>query len=210
MAPRPDRRRRADRKRHPPTDLVGFNDTVSSVAENGGTVKVSVTRTGPINQQGTVTYTTELPAGSTATADDFTATTGVLTFAPGDATESFTVPITDDTADESDETFGVRLQAPISASMNLATPPTSTVNIVDNDDTPVTPVPPVVQAGRRPAGTDQRPGAAAGPLDQGQGQLRRGLWSRADALARTARTERPGREPQRLRQCQGYVQAQSR
>ena len=142
----------------PPTDLVGFNDTVSSVAENGGTVKVSVTRTGPINQQGTVTYTTELPAGSTATADDFTATTGVLTFAPGDATESFTVPITDDTADESDETFGVRLQAPISASMNLATPPTSTVNIVDNDDTPVTPVPPVVgKPGAAPLGLISAP-----------------------------------------------------
>ena len=80
-------------------------------------------------------YATEIADGDTASASDFTAASGSLTFAAGDASESFTVPITNDAMDEPNETFTVRLSGPNVAS-NLQTPPTAKVQIVDDEATP--------------------------------------------------------------------------
>ena len=121
----------------PPVPVLQFANAVTSVAE-GDQTTVTVNRQGPLNQQATVNYATELAAGDSAQAEDFTAATGTLTFAPGDAQEAFMVPTTDDTINESDETLTVRMSMP-SRSANLAAPPTSKVNIVDNDDAAVVP-----------------------------------------------------------------------
>ena len=115
----------------PPIPQLAFANTVTSTRE-GGAATVTVSRQGPLNQQATVNYATELAAGDTAQAADFTASTGTLTFAPGDAQESLSVPTTGDTADEGDETFTVRLSAP-STSVNLPAVPTSKVNVLDDD-----------------------------------------------------------------------------
>jgi Domain of unknown function (DUF4394)/Calx-beta domain len=118
-----------------PTSVLRFPNAVTSVAENGGNATINVVREGPLNRTTTVNYATEIADGDTASASDFTATGGTLTFAAGDASESFTVPITDDGADEPNETFTVRLSAPNVAS-NLQMPPTAQVQIVDDDATP--------------------------------------------------------------------------
>jgi Domain of unknown function (DUF4394)/Calx-beta domain len=118
-----------------PTSVLRFANAVTSVAENGGPATVTVYREGPLNRTTTVNYATEIAAGDSASAGDFTATNGTLTFAPGDAAESFSVPITNDTADEQNETLTVRLSAPNVAS-NLQAPPTAQVQIVDDDATP--------------------------------------------------------------------------
>ena len=119
-----------------PTSTASFVNAVTSVSESGGTASVTVTRLGPLNQVATINYATSSGAGDAATAGtDYTAASGTLTFAPGDASESLTVPITNDGADEADETLTVSLTMP-SRSVNFpsAPPLTSKVNIVDNDD----------------------------------------------------------------------------
>ena len=118
-----------------PTSVLRFGNAVTSVAENGGNATVNVVREGPLNRTTTVNYATEIAMDDTASASDFTAASGTLTFAAGDASESFTVPITNDAMDEPNETFTVRLSGPNVAS-NLQTPPTAQVQIVDDEATP--------------------------------------------------------------------------
>ena len=117
-----------------PIPQLQFASAVTSTRE-GTAATVTVDRQGPVNQRATVNYTTEVAAGDNAQADDFTPTSGTLTFVPGDSQESFTVPTTGDAADEADETFTVRLSLP-DPSVNLPAPPTTKVNVVDDDDAP--------------------------------------------------------------------------
>ncbi len=71
--------------------------------------------------------------GSATAGSDYTSTSGTLTFAPGDASETITIPITDDATDEANETISVTLSGP-SPSANLASSPMTTqVTIVDDD-----------------------------------------------------------------------------
>ncbi len=117
-----------------PVPIARFANAATSVSEDGGTATVSILREGPLNQTATVNYATEIASGDNAVSgSDFTATNGTLTFAPGDAEESFEVPIIDNDNDNADKTFTVRLSGP-SPSLNLRMPPTSQVRIVDEDD----------------------------------------------------------------------------
>ena len=124
-----------------PTSVLRFGNAVTSVAENGGNATVNVVREGPLNRTTTVDYATEIAMSDTASASDFTSASGTLTFAAGDASESFMVPITNDAMDEPNETFTVRLSGPNVAS-NLQVPPTAKVQIIDDEATPgaLTPV----------------------------------------------------------------------
>ena len=63
---------------------------------------------------------------------------GTLTFAPGESSKSFTVFLTDDVIKESNETFKVTLSNVSNA--NLGSPALATVNIVDNDKRPRSPL----------------------------------------------------------------------
>jgi Domain of unknown function (DUF4394)/Calx-beta domain len=119
-----------------PVPVLRFTNATTTVAENGGPATVTVVREGPLNQTATVNYAT---SNGTATAgSDYTATSGTLTFAPGDAQETITIPVTDDADDEpgANETLTVTLSGP-SASANLfASPATSQVAIADDEATP--------------------------------------------------------------------------
>jgi hypothetical protein len=66
--------------------------------------------------------------------EDYAATSGTLTFAPGTITQTVAIPITDDQAGEADEVFRLTLHDPINAA--LETPDTALVTIVDDDTTP--------------------------------------------------------------------------
>ena len=111
---------------------VQFSSATYSVNEGGGTVTVTVTKTGSTALNATVHYAT---SNGTATAgSDYTATSGDLTFLPGDTSKTFTVSITDDSVYEGNETFNVDLSAPSGAT--LGSPASAAVTIVENDPAP--------------------------------------------------------------------------
>ncbi len=73
--------------------------------------------------------------GSASAGLDYVATSGTLTFAPGDTTATVTVPLLDDDLHEGDETFTVSLSNP-SSSTGLAPAigvGTATVTILEDD-----------------------------------------------------------------------------
>jgi subtilisin-like proprotein convertase family protein len=106
---------------------LSINDVTTP--ETGNAV-FNVTLSEPAAGPVTVAFTT---ADGTATAGaDYTATSGTLTFAPGDTVETVTVPILPDTLDENDETFNVNLSAPSGATISDGTG----VGTITDDDLP--------------------------------------------------------------------------
>jgi len=107
---------------------LGFAVINVSVNEPAGTVVLSVTRTAGSDGAVSVNYAT---AFATATAADFTATSGTLNWANGDsAAKTVTVPITNDTLFEPDEAFTVTLSGVSGATLGAAA---ATVTIVSED-----------------------------------------------------------------------------
>ncbi|MDY3563725.1 autotransporter-associated beta strand repeat-containing protein [Gemmata sp. JC673] len=112
--------------------LPALSVTGASVAEgNSGTTALTftVTLSAPSLQTVTVAYAT---ADGTATAGtDYTAASGMLTFAPGVTTQTVTVLVDGDTAVEADETFRVVLSSPVGATVAIE----SGTGTITNDDT---------------------------------------------------------------------------
>ena len=73
--------------------------------------------------------------GTALAGSDYTATSGTLTFGPGETVKTFTVPVANDTAVEGDEAFTVVLSNPTNGA-SLGTPGTVTVTVVDDDRAP--------------------------------------------------------------------------
>ena len=118
-----------------PANTSALSIANTTVDEDIGTVELTVKLRPVSTQQVTVDYATEdgtaTGAGET---EDYTVITGTLTFAVGDTSMVLSVPINDDTADEDDETFTVKLSnATGDAAIGVAT---ATVTIRDNDDSP--------------------------------------------------------------------------
>jgi len=95
---------------------------------------ITVTRTGITSNSATVDFATS--NGSAVAPDDYTDTSGTLTFGPGDTQQSFKVLVSDDNVIESDETFNVSL-ANASAGNDLGSIATAKVTIHDNDAAPL-------------------------------------------------------------------------
>lgn len=113
----------------PPPPTVAFSSAAYTVSEAGPTATVTARLSAAAAGSVTVDYAT---ADGTATAgSDYTPATGTLTFAAGDTSTSFTVPITDDTDEEPDETVSLSLTNPVGAT--LGTPASATLTITDND-----------------------------------------------------------------------------
>ena len=98
----------------------------------------TVTMSPASGQQVTVRYATV--GGSSANAaianTDYTATSGILTFSPGDTSKIFTVQVLGDTLNERDETFSVRLSDVSDSNISISTASTATVTIEDDDAQP--------------------------------------------------------------------------
>jgi hypothetical protein len=119
---------------------IKFSSANFSVNEGAGHATITVTRTGDTSGSSSVDYKTiDDPApvrcdviNHTAYARcDYATTLDTLTFAPGETSKTFAIPIIDDSYAEGDETFQIALSNPVGAS--LGSPTTATVTINDND-----------------------------------------------------------------------------
>jgi hypothetical protein len=90
--------------------FVQFAQATYQVSETGGSALITVRRSGDTSQGATVQFAT---ADGTATAGaDYTATSGTLTFAPGESVATFPVTVLPDTVCDGDETVLLSLSNP--------------------------------------------------------------------------------------------------
>jgi hypothetical protein len=120
---------------------VQFDSATYSVGEAGGTVTLTVTRTGGSSGAISVNYATAngtaTGGGSCAAGIDFVNASGTLNWADGDtASKTFNVTICNDAAFEADETFTATLSG-ATGGATIGTPNPATVTIT-NDDPPPT------------------------------------------------------------------------
>ena len=120
-----------------PKSRVKFQNKNTVVAENAadGLGHVSVRRMKRLSETVTVDYTTSSTIATAGTACggdvDYIATSGTLTFGPGETNKEFTVPVCDDLALESAEFVDLALRNPSAGT--IATNPRARLVIADND-----------------------------------------------------------------------------
>jgi CSLREA domain-containing protein len=102
-----------------------------TVDESAGTAAITVLLA-PSSAQTVTVHASTSPGTATAGAD-YTTASSVLTFAPGETSQTFNVPIASDFVTEGAETFTVTLDTPVNAAIASGT---ATVTIVDDDPTP--------------------------------------------------------------------------
>ena len=100
-----------------------------SVAENGGTAAITITRSGGSAGTATVHFAT---SDGTATAADYTSVSQTVTFNDGEVSKSVNVAITDDLFKETDETVNLALST-AGGSGQLGPQTSAVLTIVDND-----------------------------------------------------------------------------
>ncbi|MEZ5305920.1 MAG: Calx-beta domain-containing protein [Pyrinomonadaceae bacterium] len=134
----------ADELTPPVPGSLQLTSTSYAISEGGANATITVTRTDGSDGSVSVDYATSngtATAGTCGAGGDYTAVTGTLTWADGDAADkTFTVPICEDTVFEGDETFGVALSNSTGGA-TIGTPASATVTIVENDS----PVPGSIQ-----------------------------------------------------------------
>ena len=113
-------------------NTLAFQDNTLTVGEGDGSVTLTVKRAGDLSVTTTVNYTTA--DVSATTPEDYTKTSGFLTFDPGVDSQQIFVPIIDDQLVEPTQSFTVTL----SAAANTPTATTTinnpaTVQIIDNE-----------------------------------------------------------------------------
>jgi hypothetical protein len=118
---------------------LSFTNPVASVLKNAGSLVVAVVCSNP-NAEPALVNSNSVPlsvlystADGTALAGlDYTATSGMLVFTNGIATNTFTVPIINNSLVMGDRTFTVSLSSPTPPGQ-LLPPSTQTVTIIDNN-----------------------------------------------------------------------------
>jgi ribosomal protein L35AE/L33A len=115
-----------------------FSAAEYSVDEDGGSVKITVTREDSSSGKASVNFAIDSNDPGSATAGtDYVAPSGTLNWADGDDSDkTFNINILDDTNAENDETINLTLSNPTGAT--IGTQGTTTVTIIDNDADPGT------------------------------------------------------------------------
>ena len=108
---------------------ISMADMAVSVSETTPSATLTLLRSGSIDQPATIQFTTS--NGSALAGSDYTASSGTVTFAAGQLSQTISVPIINDSAGEADESFTVTLSNPTGAALGAQT--TTTVSILDND-----------------------------------------------------------------------------
>ena len=121
----------------PPTPTLSIN-SVSANEGNSGTTPFTFTVTLSAASASTVTVSFATSNGTATAGSDYVAASGVLTFTPGQTTQTITVNVNGDTTVEPNETFLVTLSAPANATLAVAQ---GTGTIVNDDAVVVAPAP---------------------------------------------------------------------
>ncbi len=129
------------------SDASGIGTIVDDDGGGGGTPTIAIADVSVVEgNKGstTATFAVSLSASSTSTVtvafatangtalagSDYSATSGTLTFAPGQTTMTISVVVTGDRVDEPDETFTVNLSGPMNGTISDGV---GVGTIVDND-----------------------------------------------------------------------------
>ncbi|MBE7520269.1 MAG: IPT/TIG domain-containing protein [Thermoflexaceae bacterium] len=112
------------------TGQFQFSATNYNVAENAGSVLVTVNRINGSTGTASVSYATS--PGTAIPGSDYTSTSGTLTFLNGETVKTFSVTIIDDAISEVSETVSLALSGPTGGA-SLTAPSTATVTILDNE-----------------------------------------------------------------------------
>jgi hypothetical protein len=132
-----------------PGGIISFSQGNYSVSESGGSITITVNRTGDTTRAATVDYTTPddsaalvvLPcstaSGVAQPRCDFTTALGTLRFAPGDTTKTFIVLISQDNFVEGPETLLLTLSN-LTGGAIFGSFPTATLTINDDLTEPAT------------------------------------------------------------------------
>lgn len=112
---------------------VQFTVSAINAIEDVGSLTLTVVRTGGSSGDLTVQYATV--NGTALAGQDYTSTSGALTFTAGQTSKTIQIPITDDATTESDETFLVVLSHASNIEA-LGAPSTVTVTLQDRTTTP--------------------------------------------------------------------------
>ncbi|PZD73694.1 Bifunctional hemolysin/adenylate cyclase [Acaryochloris thomasi RCC1774] len=115
-------------------DTVAFEDAEYSIGENAGEASIDIVRTGNIDRTATVNYA--LGDDYARAGLDFASVSGTVTFQPGEARQTFAVPILEDELQEFDESLTLTLTDPVGS--NLGVQSSAQLTIVDNDEAPFT------------------------------------------------------------------------
>ena len=99
-----------------------------TVVENIGSVTVTISLS--VASTNTITVNFETTDGTAIAGTDYTATTGMVTFTPGQTSRTISIPILDDTLQESTETFNIILSDATNAAILDGT---AIITITDND-----------------------------------------------------------------------------
>jgi hypothetical protein len=118
----------------PSVGTIGFAVTAESVNEGSVGLTLLVTRTGGSYGEVDVDYELSSSSGTADPLNDFTMTSGTITFVDGDASnKSITLVINDDIAVENSETLQILLSNPTNGATIDINAGSVTVTIVDND-----------------------------------------------------------------------------
>lgn len=124
----------------PSASSVQTNATKYVANETEGAFTITVTRLGSVSENATIDYATSDQSGSSgcqvvaaqaSSRCDYLMTLGTLSFAPGEAVKTISIPIVDDGYAEGSENFTVTLSNP--KNMVLGSPFTASLTINDND-----------------------------------------------------------------------------
>lgn len=115
----------------PPPGTLQFSAATYSVNEGAGSAAITVTRAGASG--GTVTVKFASSDGNARVADrDYGAVNGTLTFADGETSKTFIVPISDDSAREPAETINLAL-SDATGNASVGTPASAVLTILASD-----------------------------------------------------------------------------
>src|SRR5207253_2734707 len=109
---------------------VSFSSGSYTVGEANGFKTITVSLSTASGKTVTVDYAT---SNGTASNSDYTFASGTLSLAPGATSGAFSVPITNDSLDEDDETVNLTLSTPSHASLGASS---ATLTITDDDPLP--------------------------------------------------------------------------
>ncbi|MDA1013516.1 MAG: Ig-like domain-containing protein [Planctomycetota bacterium] len=119
----------------PTIPVIEIASTGLSVAEDAGSIDVTVSRIGDVSLPVTVDY--GVSDGTATTGLDYAAVSGTLLFDIGETTKIISIPILDDGGDEVDETFSLLLS---NLTQGVIRRTSNSITITDNDIPPTNPV----------------------------------------------------------------------